>query len=155
MKMTTTLIAALFALGLVSGPVTARSAETAHPATPSHQRMHADMMGGDMDMGMTGMGMMNGSRMNWQSEQWNRGCMGMMGGFMMSIMSPDQQQQFLDATRDLRHQMLELRFSYLETMRDPKATPADLARIESRMLDVRKQMMAKLEELLNRKIDNN
>jgi len=153
MKLTTTLITALFTLGLLSGPAMAQSAGSAHPTTPSHQRMHADTMGGDMDMGMMGMGMMHGNRMDWQSEQWNRGCMGMMGGFMMSIMSPDQQQQFLDATRDLRRQMLELRFSYLETMRDPKATPADLARIESKMLDIRKQMMAKLEKVLNRKID--
>ncbi len=147
MQITTGLIASLLALTLISGPAMVQAGETGHPVTPSHQRLHANMMGGDMDMGM-----MNGNRMNWQTEQWNRGCMGMMGGFMMSIMSPDQQQQFLDATRDLRHQMLELRFSYLETMRDPKATPADLAKIESKMLDIRKQMMATLETLLNRKI---
>ncbi len=36
--------------------------------------------------------------------------MGMMGGCMMSIMSPDQQQQFLDITRDLRYQMLNSGF---------------------------------------------
>ncbi len=148
MKTTTGLVASLLAIGLLSGPALAGPPETSHPKTPAHQRMHADMMGGDMGMGM---GMMNGGA-NWQSEQWNRGCMGMMGGFMMSIMSPDQKQQFLDATRDLRRQMLLLRFSYLETMRDPKASPADLAKIENKMLDVRKQMMGKMEELLQRKI---
>ncbi|MFP7755884.1 hypothetical protein ACLG6S_14750 [Thermodesulfobacteriota bacterium B35] len=153
MKMTTALVGTLMSIGLLFGTAAAQSGNTDHPDTPAHQRLHTDMMGGDMDMGMMGMGMMNTSRTDWQSEQWNRGCMGMMGGFMMSIMSPDQQQQFLDATRDLRRQMLELRFNYLETMRDPKATPADLARIESKMLDVRKQMMTKMEKLLNRKIN--
>ncbi len=103
MKMTTALLGSLICISLLSGTATAQPGRVAHPATSSHQRLHTDMMGGDMDMGMG---------------------RGMMGGFMMSIMSPDQQ-QFLDATRDLRRQMLKLRFDYLETMRAPKATPAE------------------------------
>ncbi|HFQ88717.1 MAG TPA: hypothetical protein ENK27_01460 [Desulfobulbus sp.] len=148
MKRTTALIAPLLTIALLTAPAMAQTGRATHPTPPPRQQMHANMMMG----GGMGMGMMDGNGTDWRSEQWNRGCMGMMGGFMMSIMTPDQQQQFLDATRDLRRQMLELRFTYMETMRDPKATPADLARIESKMLDIRKQMMAKLEKLLNRKI---
>ena len=88
--------------------------------------------GGMMNSG--GMGMMGGQ---WGQDGWDRGCNGMMGGSMMNRMQPEQQQQFLNETKDLRQKMSKLRFDYMETMRDPNATPQGLAKIEKEMLHVR------------------
>jgi len=65
----------------------------------------------------------------------------MMGGMMMNRMSPEQQQKFMDQTTDLRKQMMEKRFAYMEAMRNSDTTPQDLAKIEKEMLDLRSKMM--------------
>ncbi len=104
MKMTlkTTCITALLATALIAGPALAETASTTAP----QQQMNGNMMGN----GMMGNGM---------------GCNGM----MMQQMSPETQQNFMNQTTELRKQMMEKRFAYMEAACNPETTPADLAEI--------------------------
>ena len=65
----------------------------------------------------------------------------------MNQMSNEQQQEFLNQTTDLRRQMMEKRFKYMEAMRNSDVTPQDLAEIEKEMLDLRNKMMSKMPTL--------
>ncbi len=51
------------------------------------------------------------------------GCNGMMGGAMVSRMSPGRQLAFMNQTVDLRKKMMEKRFSYMKAMHNPNTTP--------------------------------
>jgi predicted lipid-binding transport protein (Tim44 family) len=143
MKMT--VIASMLAVGLMAGNSIAQTATDT--TTPPQQQMRGNMMGGGMmgpgmmGGGMMGPGMMHGGMMGGQGGFRGMGCNGMMGGMMMNRMSPEMQQQFMDQTTDLRKQMMEKRFAYMEAMRNPKTTPQDLAKIEKEMLDLRTKMM--------------
>lgn len=147
MGMKTTVIASLLAIGLIAGNGLAQTGTDA--ATPQQQQIRGNMMGpgmmgpGMMGRGMMGSGMMHGGMMGGQGGQGFRGmgCNGMMGGMMMNRMSPEQQQKFMDQTTDLRKQMMEKRFAYMEAMRNSDTTPQDLAKIEKEMLDLRSKMM--------------
>ncbi len=121
-------LASMLALGLFAG--------TAIVQPAGAQQM------GDMTEGR----MMSGGMMGGQST-WGMGCNGMMGGAMMSQMSPGQQQEFMNQTVDLRKKMMEKRFSYMEAMRNPETTPQDLAKIEKEMLQLRTEMMDKMNTL--------
>jgi len=112
------------------------------------------MMGGKgmMMQGQNGMGMMGGKGMMMQGKM---GCMkmmghgmmggGMMGGGMMKNMSAENQQKFLDTTKEMRKEMNNMRFEHMEAMRSPKTTLEDLSTMEQKMLDFRKEMMKKAE----------
>ena len=147
MGMKTTVIASLLAIGLIAGNGLAQTGTDA--ATPQQQQIHGNMMGpgmmygGMMGRGMMGPGMMHSGMMGGQGGQGFRamGCNGMMGGMMMNRMSPEQQQKFMDQTTDLRKQMMEKRFAYMEAMRNSDTTLQDLAKIEKEMLDLRSKMM--------------
>ena len=147
-QMRNTVIASMLAIGLIAGTVIAQS-ETETIQSP--QQMRGKMMGGGMMgmqegqgmMGSGGMGMMGGQ------DDWGMGCKGMMGGAMMSQMSPGQRQEFMNQTVDLRKQMMEKRFAYMEAMRNPDTTPQDLANIEKSMLELRSQMMDKMKTMQN------
>jgi len=121
-------LASMLALGLFAGTAVGQPAAA--------QQM------GDMTEGR----MMSGGMMGGQST-WGMGCNGMMGGAMMSQMSPGQQQEFMNQTVDLRKKMMEKRFSYMEAMRNPETTPQDLAKIEKEMLQLRTEMMDKMNTL--------
>lgn len=89
-------------------------------------------------------GMMGGYHGNW----WrNMGCNGMMGGIMMNRMTPEQQQNFMNQTTELRKKMMDLRFDYRNAMLNPNTTPEDLAKIEKQMLELRTKMMDKIQEM--------
>lgn len=136
----------LLALGLIAGTSVAL-AETGTPDA-GQQQMHGNMMRGDRMRGnMMGGGMMMGPGMMTGQENWSMGCNGMMGGMMMNQMSHGQQQKFLNQTTDLRKQMMEKRFNYMEAMRNPDITPQDLAEIEKEMLELRSKMMDKMPTL--------
>jgi hypothetical protein len=152
MGMKTTVIASLLAIGLIAGNGIAQTETDTTP--PQQQQIRGNMMGpgmmgpgmmygGMMGRGMMGPGMMHGGMMGGQGGQgsWGVGCNGMMGGMMMNQMSPEQQQKFMDQTTDLRKQMMEKRFAYMEAMRNSDTTPQDLAEIEKEMLDLRSKMM--------------
>ncbi len=127
------IIASILALGFFAGPAFAQNSDT----TEQRQQMGGNMMGmqGGM-MGMQGQG-------NWGGM----GCNGMMGGGMMNQMTPGQQQAFMNQTTELRQEMMELRFAYGEAMRNSATDPKELAKIEKQMLDIRSQMMGKMENL--------
>lgn len=142
-SMKTHLVTSILAVGLLAGTAIAQTGttgtQTHHGAMMNGQMMGPGMMNGQM-MGMHhGKGMM-GMRCN--------GMMGMMGGgMMMQKMSPEQRQQFMDQTTDLRRQMMEKRFSYMEAMRNPATTPQELAKIEKEMLELRTKMMDKMSSM--------
>ena len=145
-EMKRNVIASIMVLGLLAAPVFAQNSNSAQ----SQQQMQQGMMGsgmqgggGMMNRGMMGSGMMGGNQGNWNGM----GCNGMMGGAMMNQMTPGQQQAFLDQTTDQRKKMMELRFDYQDAMRNPKTTPQELAKIEKQMLELRTQMMGKIENL--------
>jgi len=135
-KMKKTAIISILVLGLFAVPV------FAHNTNSPQQQMNSNMMG----QGMQGNGMMGGGMMG-QGNWNNMGCNGMMGGAMMNQMTPNQQQSFMDATAELRQKMIDLRFAYREAMRNPNTDPKDLAEIEKKMLDIRSQMISKMENL--------
>jgi len=142
-----TVIVSILALGLLVGPAFAQNANTTQ-----QQQMNNNMMGGGMQGGgMMGRGMqgrgMQGNGMMGQGNWNNMGCNGMMGGSMMNQMTPNQQQSFMDATTELRQKMIDLRFAYREAMRNPNTDPKELAKIEKQMLDIRSQMMGKMENM--------
>lgn len=145
MGLKTTVIASMLAVGLIAGNGIAQT-ET-DTTTPQQQQMRGYMMGGAMmGPGMMYGGMMGRGMMGGQGGQgtWGMGCNGMMGGMMMNQMSLGQQQDFMNQTTELRKQMMEKRFAYMEAMRNSDTTPQDLAKIEKEMLDLRSKMMDKM-----------
>ena len=143
-----TVIVSILALGLLTGPVLAHNSNTTQP----QQQMNGNMQGGNMQggmmgdmmgMGMHGKGMMGGKQGNWGGM----GCNGMMGGTMMNQMTSGQQQAFMDQTTDMRKEMMDLRFDYMEAMRNPNTNPKNLAKIEKQMLELRTKMMGEMENL--------
>ena len=153
MGMKTTLLTSILAAGLLTGTAFAQTGTTANQQQMRGNMQGSGMMGGGMmgggmmNGGMMGGGMMGGNMMSGQGNNWGMGCNGMMGGAMMSQMSPGQRQEFMNQTTDLRQKMMDKRFAYMETMRNPDATPQDLAKIEKEMLDLRSQMMDKMNKL--------
>jgi len=143
-KMKRNVIASIMVLGFLAVPVFAHNNSTTQP----QQQMNGNMMGGGMmgSQGMQGRGMQGGGMMG-QGNWNNMGCNGMMGGAMMNQMNPNQQQSFMDATTELRQKMVDLRFDYKEAMRNPDTDPKELAKIEKQMLDIRSQMMGKMENM--------
>ncbi len=150
-----TVIASMLAIGLVTG--TAIAHVGTNTTNQPYRQMHGNMMDGCMiNGGMMGMrgNMMGGGMMGmhgnmmgngmWNEGNWGMGCAGMMGGTMMYRMTPAQQQAFMDQTADLRKQMMEKRFTYMEAMRNPNTTPQQLASVEKDMLDLRTKMMDKM-----------
>ena len=143
-----TVIVSILAFGLLAAPVFGQNSNTTQP----QQQMQGNMMGGGMmGQGMQGGGMMGqgmqGRGMQSQGNWNNMGCNGMMGGSMMNRMTPNQQQSFMNETTELRQKMIDLRFAYREAMRNPNTDPKELAKIEKQMLDIRSQMMGKMENM--------
>ena len=126
-EMKTIVIVSILAIGLFAVHAFAQNNNN----TQSQQQMYGNRMGG---------GMMGGNQGQWGGM----GCNGMMGGSMMNRMTPGQQQNFMNQTTELRKQMMELRFSYMEAMRNPNTSPEDLAGIEKQMLELRTKMMGKM-----------
>ena len=165
MGMKTTCIAAMLAIGLIAGTAVAET-KTDTTSPPQQQMrgtmmhggmlgpcmMHGGMMGGGM-MGRCMMhgGMMGRGMMGSDPDNWAMGCNGMMGRALVSRMSPGQQQEFMNQTVELRKQMMEKRFAYMEAMRNPDTSPQDLAKIEKGMLELRTKMMDKMTSLQGKK----
>ncbi len=82
-------------------------------------------------------------------QMMGRGYMGqgcMMGGAMHGL-TKDQYQELLDDTVKLRKKMHMLHFEYREASRNPKTTLQELGDMEQEMLDLRKEMMKKIDSL--------
>ena len=67
---------------------------------------------------------------------------GMMGGCMGSL-SPEDQQKFMDATKDLRKKMHDKQFEYVEAARNPKANKADLLKKRKELWDLQQKIHEK------------
>jgi len=92
------------------------------------------MMGGGMGPGMMmggGMGQMHRHMM--EEYGWGPG--------MNRFDSPEQYEKFLDATKDMRKKMHDLRFEYGEMMRNPTTTMGDLKKMEQEMFNLQKKIM--------------
>lgn len=94
------------------------------------------MMGGGMGPGMMGgygMGMGHMKRHMMEEYGWEPG--------MQRFGSTEEHEKFLDATRDLRKKMHDLRFEYGEMMRNPATTMGDLKKMEQEMSELRRKIM--------------
>jgi hypothetical protein len=172
-KMKKTILATVLALGMATGTVMAQDHmnRTDYQDMQPGQGMmmngqdYGTMMndGGRGQGRMDGYGtMMNGRGMgpgmmggHGMMMQGRAGCMnmmgqgmgqGMMGGGMMYNMSADNQQKFMNDTKEMRQKMHTMRFEYMEAMRNPKTTLKDLGDMEQKMLDMRKDMLKKAEK---------
>ncbi|MEW6500694.1 MAG: hypothetical protein AB1456_04360, partial [Thermodesulfobacteriota bacterium] len=111
--------------------------------------MKGGMKGGGMGSGMGmmggqgGMGMMGGGM----------GC-GMMGGGMgmgqgvLDELGPEEQQKFLDATRELRKSLHDKQFEYAEVARDSKASRQELLKKRKEVWDIQQKLHEKAWEFL-------
>ena len=92
--------------------------------------MGSGMMGGGM--GMMGPGMMMGS--------------GMMGSGM-GIRNMQQYDKFMNYTKELRLKLHDMRFEYIEAMRNPKTTIGDLRHMMEKMAKLRQEIMQKMPKM--------
>lgn len=109
------------------------------------------MMGQGNGMMMGGKGMMQQGQMGCMNMMGQGMGQGMMGGGMMNHMSADNQQKFMNDTKEMRQKMHMMRFEHMEAMRNPKTSLEDLADMEQKMLDMRKDMMKKAEKYQDKK----
>ena len=125
-----TILATVLALGMATGTAMAQD----HMNMTDHQGMQSGE--GMMMQGQGNGTMMNGGGMG----------QGRMDGGMMYNMTADNQQKFMNDTKEMRQKMHTLRFEYMEAMRNPKTTLKDLGDMEQKMLDMRKDMLKKAEK---------
>ncbi len=157
-EMKASLLATVLALTMMTGVAAAQIGNDVSPHQMRARMMNtnmADLSGpGMMDMhgrGMMGNGMMAGNMMmgpgmgRGMMVQGQAGCMNMMGGASFNFSAEDQQ-KFMDETKDLRRKMHDMRFDYMEAMRNPDTKLGDLADMEQKMLDVRKELLKKAEK---------
>jgi hypothetical protein len=132
----------------------------------SSQENKSDMMMPQGMMGGSGMGpgmMMGGPGMDYHGMMMGgsgmESGMGMMGkGYMMhrnmmaqcgvvpgmkSFSSAEEQGKFLDATKELRKNLHDMRFEYGEMIRQPETTIGELKKMEQQMDTLQKQIMEK------------
>ena len=154
---------------MMGGQQTQQSAQTGGQYYP--QYMNPGMMGGYGSYGMgpgmmggyggygigpgmmggygMGPGMMGGYGHGMHHNMMGGGCYGM-GPGMMGYYSPEQyekqlkdQQEFLDATKELRKKMHDLKFDYAEALRNPKTEQKDLEKMNEEMESIWKQIYEK------------
>ncbi|MFA6283458.1 MAG: periplasmic heavy metal sensor [Desulfurivibrionaceae bacterium] len=118
----------------------------AEPGTappPAAAPMAPGMMGGKMGQG----GMMGGGMGGMMGGKGMCGMMGGMGGGMMGpgmgTLSPEAQQKFLDATKDLRKKLHDKQFEYGEAARNPKADKKEILKKRKELWDIQQKIHAK------------
>ncbi|MDG4475008.1 hypothetical protein [Thiovibrio frasassiensis] len=160
-------VATALACMLAAGTVSAQTGpEMMHGAGPgamppmgTDMEMGPNMMGGGMGMRpcMMGGGMGMGPGMMGGGMGMGPGMMGggmgmgpcMMGGGMgmgpgmMGAIDPEDQQKYLDATRDLRKKMNDKQFEYAEAARNPKTSRADLLKKRKELWDIQQKIHEK------------
>lgn len=118
----------------------AAPASAAAPTAPG-------MMGGKM-----GQGMMHGKMGDQGGMMGGKGMCGMMGSGMdsgmmggpdMGTLSPEAQQKFLDATKDLRRKLNDKQFEYAEAARNPKTDKKELLKKRKELWDVQHKIHEK------------
>lgn len=101
---------------------------------------HGNNWGGHMMGGGSNYGMMGGMMGPQMMDDDDGGCPGA-GWSGQDDGSQKNYQEYLDKTRDLRRQMHELRFDYMEAYRAPNPDKATLLKIEQQMTDLRLKML--------------
>ncbi|MFZ5774971.1 MAG: periplasmic heavy metal sensor [Thermodesulfobacteriota bacterium] len=126
---------------LAASPAFAQTGHEGHVMPPAPDQaaaqmpcpMGSGMMGGGMGMGMGG-GMMGGGM--------GRGMM--MGPAMLNDLSAEDQQKFLDATKELRKKLHDKHFEYGEAARAPKANKDDLLKKRKELWDLQQKIHEKM-----------
>ncbi|MFA7348208.1 MAG: hypothetical protein WCZ86_10635 [Desulfurivibrionaceae bacterium] len=151
------LLASVLASFLAASAV---SAQTGHEAThgsvpateqgaappPAMAPMGPGMMGGKM-----GQGMMHGKMGDQGGMMGGMGMCGMMGSGMgggmmgpgMGTLSPEAQEKFLDATKELRKKLNDKQFDYAEAARNPKTDKKELVKKRRELWDVQQKIHEK------------
>jgi len=79
------------------------------------------------------------------------GC-GMMGGGMgkgmMDDLGPEEQQKYLDATRELRKKLHDKQFEFGEVARNPKTTREELLKKKKEVWDLQQKLHEKAWEFM-------
>ena len=148
------LLASVLASFLAAGAASAQTghegmqAMQAEPGTappPAAAPMAPGMMGGKM-----GQGMMHGKMGDQGGMMGGMGMCGMMGGMGggmmgpgMGTLSPEAQQKFLDATKDLRKKLHDKQFEYGEAARNPKADKKELLKKRRELWDIQQKIHTK------------
>lgn len=131
------LLASVLASFLAASAVSAQTGhEGAHGPAPAAEHdaapaAAAALMAPGMIGGTMGQGMMHGKMGGQGGMMGNKGMCGMMGSGMMApvgmgSLSPEAQQKFLDATKELRKKLHDKQFEYGEAARNAKADKKDL-----------------------------
>lgn len=100
------------------------------------------MMGGGYGMMGGGNGMMGGNGVGGNYNDCPGVTSSGQGGW-----NSETQQKFLDETVDLRKEMNDKRFAYMEAQRNPNTSREQLAELEKEMIDLRTKLSAKAELL--------
>lgn len=117
------------------------------------------MMSGDMKCGKSGMmkgkGMMHGmsggkghGMMHGKDGMKSHGMMGL--GFYMpghEHWTSEQHQQFLDATTDIRKELIVKRFEIKEAQRSNATTPDQIGQLDKELIDIRTKLQNKALEM--------
>ena len=158
MKLRRDITAAALALSLVAGVALASSSDTQVQMLGNGQgygMMNGQGAGhrGFAGPGMRAMGMRGGSQDCWNGNGGSGMGMGMKGmrhggsgmhhGAMMNPEMRQQQYAFLDATKDLRKQMHDKRFAYMEAQRNQDITQGELQKQEQELYTLRQEIQSK------------
>lgn len=143
-------------------PAATQGQKPAAPMGPGMMGGGMGMMGGQGGMGMMGQGGMMGGQggmgMGMMGGGKGMGCgmmgdgMGMMDGMMgpamMGTMTPEEQQKYMDATKELRKKLHDKKFEYAEAARNPKTSKADLLKKKKELWDLQQKIHEKAWEFM-------
>lgn len=153
MKLKRNIAATALALSLMAGVALATIPATPPQPSPAGGPGNGMMMrgngmmgmgGGVMGQGMGGYGMMNnfGPGMGKLMMQGCGPC-GKRGGAMMNPQMLEKRNQFLDATTELRKQIHDKQFAYIEASRNPSVTQGELQAQQTELYTLRQELMTK------------
>lgn len=163
MKLKKNVIATALALSLVAGIAYANTSESQPPVGPGHGQMMNGQKGGQRGPGMMmgrdammgddqgGCSMMNGQYPG-TGQMMMQGGRGMhRGGAMMNPQILEKRNQLLDATVELRKQIQDKQFAYVEATRKSTTTQGELRAQEKELYGLRQELLSKRQEILNAK----
>lgn len=164
MKLKRNITAAALALSLVAGVALATTSNTDTPSVPGNSPGYGMMNGQGPHHGFGGAGWHGkGMRGNGNKECWKgnggpgsgMGQKGMMrGGPGMSRgagMNPEMQEKrnaFMEATKDLRKELHDKQFAYVEAQRNPDLTLGELQTQGNELYTLRQELRSKRQEMM-------
>lgn len=161
MKLKRNITAAVIALSLVAGVALATT--TTDTQTTTGPGYGYGMMGGQgfhHGANMRGKGLVRGNGQDCFMNNGGQGMGRMMmqggrgwrhGGAMMSPELVEKRNQFLDSTIELRKQIHDKQFAYMELRRIPSTTQGDLQTQEKELYTLRQELQSKRQEIFTAK----